>query len=162
MRALAIAAAAALAVVGSAAAQSPGVGTFGSNAASRDDLARFDARAAADLPRKLAICDAARFLRSDPDLDADKMFVRRDQQGRFDLLLPPYFVDGFEWYDEDIEDAYRRLKRNGQVDYETVRAARREIGRDMVRTIDRPGPTERAFLRDQSRYCEEVEDFGRS
>lgn len=124
-------------------------------------LARYDARAATDLPSKLAICDAARFLRTSPDLDADLVYVRRDD-GRLDLLLPPYFVGGVEWYDEDLESAYRRLKRQGQVTYDQVRAARQDIGRGMVRAFERTTGSERRFLDDQSRYCEEVEDAGRA
>lgn len=125
------------------------------------DFARFDARIAPDLPAKLAICDAARFLRTDPDLDADRIFVRRTSENRFDLLLPPYFVGGPEWYDEDLERAYRRLRSAGQVDFDQVSAARRDIGRDMVRVFDRVNGGEREFLDEQSRYCETVEDLSR-
>ena len=125
------------------------------------DFARFDARTAPDLPTKFAICDAARFLRTDPDLKADRILVRRSRENRFDLLIGPYFVGGPEWYDEDLERAYRRLRSAGQVDFKAVQTARAEIGRDMVRTFDRVNGAERAFLNDQSRYCEEVEDLGR-
>lgn len=125
------------------------------------ELARFDARATPDVAAKLAICDAARFLRSRPDLEADLVYVRRDD-GRVDLLLPPYFVGGPEWYDEDLEFAYRRLRRQGVVNYEQVQAAREAIGRDMVRTFRRANGSDQRFLQDQARYCETVEDLGRA
>jgi hypothetical protein len=124
------------------------------------DLARFDARATPDVAAKLAICDAARFLRNGPDLTAHSVYVRRDD-GRLDLLLGPYFVGGPEWYDEDLEHAYRRLRRQGTVSFEQVSAARNAIGRDMVRTFGRANGPEQRFLEDQSRYCETVEDAGR-
>lgn len=131
-------------------------------AAGPADITRFDARTAPDVPSKLAICDAVRFLRTDPDLDADRIYVRRPSENRFDLLLPPYFVGGPEWYDEDIERAYRRLRSAGQVEYRAVQTARHEIGREMVRTFDRVNGSERAYLDEQNRYCEDVvEEFGR-
>ena len=142
----------ALAVGGSAVAQSYGQPT---------DLARFDARANPDVAAKLAICDATRFLRSRPDLDADLVYVRRDD-GQIDLLLPPHFVGGPEWYDEDLEHAYRRLKRQGVVSYDQVRAARSAISADMVRAFRRTNGAGQRFLQDQSRYCETVEDAGRA
>lgn len=125
------------------------------------EFARFDAAATPDVAAKLAICDAARFLQSRPNLDADLVYVRR-HDGRTDLLLPPYFVGGPEWYDEDLEFAYRRLKQQGVVNYEQVRLARAAIGRDMVRAFERPSGPERRFLQDQARYCETVEDAGRA
>lgn len=132
-------------------------------AAGPADLARFDARTAPDVPSKLAICDAVRFLRTDPDLDADRIYVRRQAENRYDLLLPPYFVGGPEWYDEDLERTYRRLRSAGQVEYKAVQTARSQIGREMVRTFDRVTGSERAYLDDQNRYCEDVvEAFGRT
>jgi hypothetical protein len=125
------------------------------------DLARFDARTAPDVAAKLAICDTARFLRTSPNLDADLVYVRRDD-GQLDLLLPPYFVGGPEWYDEDLERAYRRLRRQGEVTYDQVRMARQDIGREMVRAFKRGGGHERRYLDDQSRYCKTVEDAGRA
>jgi hypothetical protein len=142
----------ALAIGGSAVAQSYGQPL---------DYARFDARATPDVAAKLAICDAARFLRNRPDLDADLVYVRRDD-GQVDLLLPPYFVGGPHWYDEDLERAYRRLKRQGVVNYDQVRAARSVIGHDMVRAFRRPNGAEQRFIEDQSRYCNTVEDAGRA
>jgi hypothetical protein len=158
MKAIALAAAAALSVTGAAAAQSPG---YGSSFGSGFDYARFDARLGDDPARKLALCDATRFLVTDPDLDADRIYVQRDSQRRFDLLLPPDFVTGPHWYDEDLERAYRRLRRDGAVSYDQVRAARSVLGRDMVRAFETPTGEQRSFLRQQSRFCETVEDFGR-
>ena len=125
------------------------------------DIARFDARATPDVAAKLAICDATRFLRTRPDLAADRMYVRRDD-GRLELLLGPNFVGGPEWYDEDLEDAYRRLKRQGVVSYEQVRAARSAISSDMVRAFRRASGAEQRFIEDQARYCETIEDAGRA
>jgi hypothetical protein len=127
----------------------------------RVDTARFDARATPDVAAKLAICDATRFLQSRPDFEADLVYVRRDD-GRVDLLLPPHFVGGPQWYDEDLESAYRRLKRQGVVNHDQVRLARAAIGRDMVRAFRRPSGGEQRFLREQSRYCKTVEDAGRA
>ena len=130
--------------------------------APRDDLARFDARATPDLAAKLAICDTARFLRTSPDLDSNVIYVYRQNQGRYDPLLPPYFVGGPQWYDEDLERAYRRLRGQGQVNFDQVQAARYAIGRDMVKAFDRVSGPERRFLDEQSRYCEAVEDAGKA
>lgn len=146
-------AAAALAVSGSAVAQPTAAGPA--------DFARFDAQATPDWASKLALCDATRFLRTRPDLDADKVLVRR-RDNRLDLLLPPHFIDGAYWYDEDLERASRRLRQQGQVSYDAVRTARSTLGRDMVRTFDRINGGERAFLDAQNRYCDTVEEAGRA
>lgn len=158
MKPFALAAAVALSVVGAASAQAPG---YGAAPYGQTDLARFDARLGDDPARKLALCDATRFLVTDPDLDADRVYVNRQSERRFDVLLPPDFVAGPEWYDEDLERAYRRLRNQGVVSAEQMRAARGVLGREMVRSFDQATGPERRFLRDQSRYCETVEDFGR-
>ena len=144
-------------MVGAASAQAPGAGS----AYAPVDVARFDARLGDDPARTLALCDATRFLETDPDLDADRVYVQRWSGKRFDLLLPPDFVTGPEWYDEDLERAYRRLRQQGSVSPEQMRAARSVLGREMVRAFENPTGTQRRFLRDQSRFCESVEDYGR-
>lgn len=161
MKTLAMAAAAAVLALGSAAVAQQSIGAPVYAGPGSAVLAQFDARTAPDLPSKLAICDAARFLRTSPDLDSDKILVRR-RDNQLDLLLPPNFVGGPEWYDEDIERAYRRLKRQGQVGYDEVRHARQDIGRAMVRAFERTTGSERRYLDEQSRYCETVEDLGKA
>lgn len=153
MKVLTTIAVAAAAVCGAVSAQAQGV-------ANNYDLSRFDVRQTQDLPAQFAICDATRFLRTDPDLDADLVYVRRDD-GRLDLLLPPYFVGGPEWYDEDLERAYRRLRQRGQISFEAVREARHAIGRDMVKAFDHVSGDERRFLDAQSRACDSLEKIAR-
>jgi hypothetical protein len=144
MKVLTTIAVAAAALCGAVSAQAQGFATD-------RDLSRFDARQTQDLPAQFAICDATRFLRTDPDLNATRVYVRRDD-GRMDLLLPPYFVGG---------RAYRRLRYSGQVSYEAVREARHTIGRDMVKSFDRISGGDRRFLNAQSRFCDTLEKAGR-
>lgn len=157
MKMLAMAAGVAALVVGTAALSQ----TYAAPGSGSDVLAQYDARTAPDVASKLAICDAARFLRTSPDLDADRILVRRNDN-RLDLLLPPTFVGGPEWYDEDLEGAYRRLRRQGVVSYDQVQTARSTIGRAMVRAFERTTGSERRYLDEQSRYCETVEDLGKA
>ncbi len=115
-------------------------------------LSSFDAQSADGWANKLVLCDVTAFLAGKPDLNANLMFVRRDD-GRNDLMLPPDFVGGGQWYKEGYEHLYWRLKREQKVDEAQVRNAQNTLGHDFVEAYRRNTNADPAFLRHQDSYC---------
>src|SRR5947208_163273 len=99
----------ALGAAGVVQAQSRPTGDYG-----QGGYSQFDVRNARNWAERLVLCDTTAFLASRPDLNANRMFVRRDD-GRRDLLLPPDFVGNGRWYKEAYERLYWRLKREHQI-----------------------------------------------
>ena len=119
------------------------------------DLSRFDVRYAHNWAERLVLCDETAFLATRPDFNANRMWVPRDD-GHRDLLLPPDFVGGGEWYKEGYQRLYWRLKRQGKVDSDGLHDAQTSLGRQFVETYRRSGDygwDDRGFLRDQDVYC---------
>ncbi len=115
--------------------------------------APYDARAAQSWADKLVLCDVTAFLAGRPDLNANRIWVRRDD-GHSDLLLPPDFVTGPFWYKEGYQRLYDRLRRAGKVDRDQLVRAQDTLGRGMVEAYRRsPAYGDRAFLQAQDRYC---------
>ena len=123
-------------------------------AATPTDLAAFDLRAADSWADRLVLCDVTAFLAGKPDLDANRMWVRR-LDGHSDLLLPPDFVAGPQWYKEDYQRLYFRLKTRKQVDSAALNRARAGLGRSFVDAYRRGGLSlsESRFLSRQDAAC---------
>lgn len=123
--------------------------------AQTNDFARFDVSAGRTLGEQLVICDRARLLSNPPSRDAQRAYVRVDND-RFDLALPPDFTRPSGWYDYDLEKAYDRLRGRGLVDREDVRAARLAYETPLLSRAERPTVAERRFLRAQSSQCSQL------
>jgi opacity protein-like surface antigen len=140
-------AAAALSVGASAAAQP----------APASDLNVLDPAAAQGWADRLVQCDLTQFVQSAPDLHADIIYAWRDSRVP-EMLLPPYYVVGGRFYDEDLERAYRRLKSAGLVTHAEVAAAQDRYTRPTVERYGRNRGGMRSELRAQARYCSGVAD----
>jgi len=119
-------------------------------------FSEFDVRNARTWAEKLVLCDVTAFLASKPDLNANRMWVRRDD-GHNDLLLPPDFVGAGRWYKEGYEQLYWNLKRQKQVSSEEIRQSQGGIGRRFIEAYrssgyNGPGQDFR-FLDRQDGYC---------
>lgn len=117
-----------------------------------NDFARFDVSQGRSLGEQLVICDRAKLLSNPPSRDAQRTYVRVDND-RYDLALPPDFTRPSGWYDYDLERAFDRLRGRGLVDREDVRAARIAYTVDLPSRTARPSVAERRFLQAQVQTC---------
>ena len=118
-------------------------------------IARFDVRHADNWAEKLVLCDVTAFLATNPDFNANRMWVRRDD-GHRDLLLPPDFVGAGQWYKEGYQRLYFRLKRQGKIDWNAVMDAQSTVGHEFVQAYRRAGGRsagDGSFFRAQDSYC---------
>ena len=120
----------------------------------------FDASRAGSVAESLVLCDLAAYLGSNPNQDATRIYVRRDNHW-FEPLIPPYVSWGGNWYDEDLERAYRRYRTAGVVTPQQIYAAQDAYTRPMTRAFERASLRERRFLQEQSRFCESLADNAR-
>lgn len=119
--------------------------------------AEFDVRGAGSWTQRLVLCDTTAFLASQPNLNADRMWVRRDDRPP-QLLLPPYFVGAGRWYKEGYERLFWRLRRQHQVSADELYRTQDTIGRRFVDAYRRANPytgggVDLRFLDAQDRYC---------
>ncbi len=130
------------------------IGFWGAAQASPVDNSQFDVRGARSWAERLVLCDDTAFLASRPDFNADRMWVRRDD-GHRDLLLPPDFVGGGQWYMEGYQRLYFRLKQRHMVDSAAVDRAQNTVGRAFIEAYRRAGYARsgEGFLRGQDSYC---------
>jgi hypothetical protein len=135
--------------VAAAAAVTGGVAQAGT------DLTSYDIAAAPTWAEKLALCDTTAFLTGEPNLNANIIFVRRDDAREFDMLLPPTFVGGGQWYSDGYERLYRRLRHAKKVTSKAMWAAQAEIAHDFVEAYRRSAHSgdQRRFLREQDSAC---------
>ncbi|MEI9965873.1 MAG: hypothetical protein WDM92_15750 [Caulobacteraceae bacterium] len=99
------------------------LGLAGAANAAAPDLSGFDARAADGWAQKLVLCDTiASCAASRPERDL--IFVRRDDSRRFDMLLPPDFVGGGQWYKDGYQHLYLRLRHDKKISSGELTAAR--------------------------------------
>jgi hypothetical protein len=120
-------------------------------------FAGFDVRDARSWGERLALCDTTAFLASRPDLNASRIWVRRDD-GRRDLLLPPDFVGAGLWYKEGYRRLFWQLQRERQVSSAEVYRAQNGLSRRFVeayRSINGHygAGVDSRFLDAQDRYC---------
>lgn len=118
------------------------------------DLHAFNLQGADGWADRLVLCDVTAFLAAKPDLNANRMWVRR-QDGHSDLLLPPDFVTGGQWYKEDYQRLYFKLKGRKKIDSAALRRARVDLGRPFVEAYRRGVRTvaESRFLLRQDQAC---------
>ena len=123
-------------------------------APSSTPVARFDVRHAQGWAEKLVLCDVTAFLATDPDFNANRMWVIRDD-GHRDLLLPPDFVGAGQWYKEGYQRLYFRLNRQGKINLDALRDAQNSLGHDFVEAYRRAGRGngDGSFFRAQDTYC---------
>jgi hypothetical protein len=113
----------------------------------------FAASEAGTLAEQLVLCDLSRYFQSDPNTDANVIYVRRDID-RFEARIPPYVSWGGSFYDEDLERAYRRYRSAGALTLDQVSEAQRRYTRAMTRTFERGTLRDRNLLRAQGDFCE--------
>lgn len=113
----------------------------------------FDLETAQSWAEKLAICDTTAFLATRPDLNANRIWVRRDD-GHRDLLLPPTFVGAGRWYNDDYQRLYFRLRRQNQVTSAQMFEAQKTLATDFVEAYrDNWTNSHARFLRRQDAAC---------
>jgi len=121
------------------------------------DLTSYDIASAPTWAEKLVLCDTTAFLAGRPDLNANIIFVRRDDARRFDMLLPPTFVGGGQWYSDGYERLYWRLRHEDKITSKQLLAAQNQISRDFVEAYRRGhsayGGRGRRFLEAQDKTC---------
>ncbi len=127
-------------------------GAAASAQAEPTDLSRFDVHGASDWADKLVLCDVTAFLASKPDLDANRMWVRRDA-GPPDLLLPPDFVQGGQWYKEGYRRLYDKMRRDKRIEGDQVIRAQDTAGRSFIDAYRRSPNLDHSFLNAQDSYC---------
>ena len=127
-------------------------GAIGPAQAEATDLSRFDVRSAPDWADKLVLCDVTAFIASKPDLNANRMWVRRDI-GPPDLMLPPDFVQGGQWYKEGYQRLYWRMRHDKRIEGDQVLRAQDTLGRSFVEAYRRQPNLDRHFLSGQDSYC---------
>ena len=121
----------------------------------RPDLGRFDARAAQSPAERLVLCDLASYFATAPDLDAHRVYIQRDNY-RFEPSFPLAITRGGEWHDEELERAYLRQLRAGQVSSQEVHALRQQYGTEMERAFRRANVGERRFFQSQASFCRDL------
>jgi hypothetical protein len=122
--------------------------------AQTNDFAEYDATRASSVAERLVLCDIADQLSNGaPNRDADRAFVREDGGNRLELALPPDFTRPSGWYDYNIERAYDRYRRAGQVDSAAVFAARERFRTPLRSRFHQISIGERRFFQSQSRFC---------
>jgi hypothetical protein len=113
----------------------------------------FAASQAGSLAEQLVLCDLGRYFGSDPDTNAQVIYVRRDVD-RFEARIPPYVSWGGSFYDEDIERAYRRYRSADAVTLDQISEAQRRYTRPMTRTFQSGRLRDRNLLRSQQDFCQ--------
>ncbi|HEX8570046.1 MAG TPA: hypothetical protein VF699_09010 [Caulobacteraceae bacterium] len=121
----------------------------------RVDLARYDATRARSLSEQLVLCDLAAYFGTGPNLSAHRVYLNRDKTW-FEPTFPLAITRGSTWYDEDLEDAYRRHRAAGRVSGEEIYELRRQYGSEMERAFQRTSLNERQFFQRQSRFCRDL------
>jgi hypothetical protein len=82
----------------------------------------------AEWAERIVRCDLHAFLRSEPNLQADRVYVLR--YGRLPEILPgPWFLIGGRIYDEDLDRAERVLRSAGVLDRRAVADAQARLTR---------------------------------
>jgi hypothetical protein len=113
---------------------------------------RFDAAAAHTPAERLVLCDTTAFVASRPDLNAQRMVLRRTD-GVPVILLPPYFVSGGFLYSERYDRVFVKMRRAHQTSVGEVRAAQAGLGRALVELYRNGRWVDTAFAARQDRFC---------
>ena len=125
--------------------------------AQTNDFAAYDATRAGSVAERLVLCDIADQLSNGaPSRDSFRAYVREEGSNRLELALPPDFTRPSGWYDYDVERAYDRYRRAGQVNSAEVHAARDRSRTPLRSRYHQLSIGERRFFQSQSRFCGEV------
>jgi len=116
------------------------------------DLSAFDAARAATPAERLVLCDTIAFLATRPNLDANRIYARRDSRP-WQLMIGPRFVQGGQIYSERYDRMYWKLKRTKEIDQNQLIAAQDGPGRALVETYRDSGYLPMGFAREQSNFC---------
>ena len=116
------------------------------------DLSAFDASRAATPAERLVLCDTTAFLATRPNLDANRIYARRDSKP-WQLMIGPRFVQGGQIYSERYDRMYWKLRRQNQIDQNQLLAAQDGPGRALVETYRDSGYLPMGFAREQSNFC---------
>ncbi len=116
------------------------------------DLSAFDAARARSPAERLVLCDTTAFLATRPNLDANRIYTRRDSRP-WQLMIGPRFVQGGQIYSERYDRMYWKLKRGNQIDQNQLIAAQDGPGRGLVETYRDSGYLPMRFAREQSNFC---------
>jgi hypothetical protein len=119
----------------------------------RGDLSAFDAAQARSPAERLVLCDTTAFLATRPNLEANRIYARRE--GRpWQLMIGPRFVQGGQLYSERYDRMYWKLKRDSQIDQNQLVAAQDGPGRALVEGYRDGGYLPMAFAREQQKFCD--------
>jgi hypothetical protein len=113
---------------------------------------RFDAANARTPAERLVLCDTTAFLTGRPDLNAQRIVLRRTDRIPV-ILLPPYFVSGGFIYSERYDRVFGRMRKAHQVTLREVADAQAGPGRAMVELYHSTRWVDRGFAVRQDRYC---------
>ena len=113
----------------------------------------FDPAQGESVAERLVLCDLASYLKTSPDPNAQIIYVRDNTTNRFELKIPPFVSTGGDFYDEDLERAYRRYRAAGVVSYAQVTEAQDAFTLPMTRAYERASFGEQRFLRSRDRFC---------
>ena len=119
------------------------------------DWSAYDASRAQTVADQLVLCDLSAYLATSPDQDANRIYVQRDDR-RFDPLIPPYVSAGGQWYDEDLERAYRRYRSKGLISFDQLVQSQDRYVRDMTRVFEDASVREQRFLEGQRTFCRDL------
>lgn len=121
---------------------------------------QFDAAAARSPAERLVLCDTTAFLAGRPDLNAQRIVLRRIDRVPV-ILLPPYFVSGGFLYSERYDRVLGRMRKSGEVTLRQVAAAQAGPGRAMVEVYRASRWVDRGFAVRQDRVCRKfAADYG--
>jgi hypothetical protein len=125
-------------------------------AAPRQPLTDYDVSRIQGLPDQLAVCDLTAFLATEPDVNADVIYVADPLDHQRWPLRWPYFRPLNVMVDEDLRMAFRELEARGALKRSDVVQARTRYDVGMVESYRRATLPERAFLQDQRRVCNAI------
>jgi hypothetical protein len=113
---------------------------------------QFDASAAQTPAERLVLCDTTAFLAGRPDLDANRIVVRRIDRIPV-TLLPPQFVSGGFLYSERYDRLFNKLAALHKASTREVATIQAGVGRAMVELYRQNGSVDRPFVARQDKYC---------
>lgn len=122
----------------------------------RRPLSDFDVRQVHDLPGQLALCDLTAFLVTGPNLHSDVIIGPARGGATPRVMRQPYYRPLTGLFDEDLDDAMRRMETRRQVTRHDVAVARTRYDVEMLRSYEFGSLQQRAFLDEQAKRCSQM------
>lgn len=122
----------------------------------RQALTDFDVTRITGLADQLAVCDLTAWLMTEPNVEADVIYVSDRADTRLWPLRYPYYRPLNVMVDEDLRNTFHSLESRGVLRRQEVAKARTRYDRDMIESYRRSTMTERVFLHDQRRTCDGI------